>query len=189
MLFKYIISTGPRNLKKMLGQERGSSGEPGRKRSRHGIPQEYAIAIDQAIPDEGFDHGCHGSRKHLKKSIKASFGGDPNATLYSFAKEDRKLNSCRKDSVLALVPWKNSGMRGDHPSAPAWAPRAGLQGLEMAHLPRGRSRVLGGEAAGPPRWREGLGLRGTCRGTSPRAQGLRAPSFHDDGNDCDRGGG
>lgn len=34
MLFKYIFSVGPRNLKKMSGQGRESSRELGRKRTR-----------------------------------------------------------------------------------------------------------------------------------------------------------
>lgn len=67
MLFKYIISMGPRNLKKMLGQGKESSGERGRKRTGDCIQWEYYIAIDKAIHEKIFDYGYHGSRKHLKK--------------------------------------------------------------------------------------------------------------------------
>lgn len=109
MLFKSIM--GPRNLKKMLGQERESSRERGRKRTRDCIQQEYYIAIDKAIHEEIFDYGYHGSRKHLKKSIKAYFGRDPNAILYSFAKNTGNVNTCRKDSfIVTWSPQKNSGI-------------------------------------------------------------------------------
>lgn len=67
MLFKYIISTGLKNLKEMLGQERESSGEAGRRRTGDCIQWEYYITIDKAIHEKVFDYGCHGSRKHLKK--------------------------------------------------------------------------------------------------------------------------
>lgn len=55
MLFKYIISTGPRNLKEMLGQERESSRELSRKRTGDCIQWEYYIVIDKAIHKKIFD--------------------------------------------------------------------------------------------------------------------------------------
>lgn len=90
ILFKYIISMGPKNLKEMLGQERESSGEVSRKRTGDCIQWEYYIAIDKTIHEKVFDCCCHGNRKHLKKSIKAYFGMDPNAILYVHVEKDRR---------------------------------------------------------------------------------------------------
>lgn len=89
MLFKYIIAMGPKILKEMLGQERESPGDVGRKRTGECIQWEYYIVIDKAIHEKVFDYCCHGNRKHLKKSIKAYLGRDPNTILYVHVEEDR----------------------------------------------------------------------------------------------------
>lgn len=55
MLFKYIIFMGLRNLKEMLGQERESFRDLGKKRTGDCIQWEYYIAIGQAIHEKIFD--------------------------------------------------------------------------------------------------------------------------------------
>ena len=81
VLFKYIISMGPENLKEILGQERESSGELGRKRTGDCVQWEYYIAIDKAIHEKVFDYGGHGNRKHLKKSIQTHQQGTKCSSL------------------------------------------------------------------------------------------------------------
>lgn len=71
------------------------------------IQGEYYIAIDKAIHEKMFDCGCHGRRKHLKKSIKTCFGRDPNAILHARA-EDRRCKYVQKDSFIVTWPSQKS---------------------------------------------------------------------------------
>lgn len=90
VLFKYFIFIGSKILKEMLGQERESSGDVGRKRTGDCIQWEYYIVTDKAIHEKVFDYCCHGNRKHLKKSITAYLGRNSNVVLYVHVEEDRR---------------------------------------------------------------------------------------------------